>query len=188
MKKLMSHPHIQSCRKSLSRNFHLCRNFLELLEEDWSNRECVFGSLPHSSDCRNSSYSNLTMHWRLTKIVEKNPCKLIYLVHDSSHARKSKTVLDSGLHAVRSGFQVLDSSLCQWNLDSGFQSLVGFQIPNSGISDSTSKIFPNAGLHEQKCPGFRNPHSLTWGDKIQNSTAVFNIWYIFIVWYLRKYL
>ena len=117
-----------------------------------------------------------------------NPCKLIYLVHDSSHARKSKTVLDSGLHAVRSGFQVLDSSLCQWNLDSGFQSLVGFQIPNSRISDSTSKIFPNAGLHEQKCPGFRNPHSLTWGDKIQNSTAVFNIWYIFIVWYLRKYL
>ena len=29
------------------------------------------------------------------------------------------TVLDSGLHAVDSGFQVLDSSLCQWNfLDS----------------------------------------------------------------------
>ena len=28
-----------------------------------------------------------------------------------------------------SGFQVLDSSLCQWNLDFGFQSLVGFRIP-----------------------------------------------------------
>ena len=25
--------------------------------------------------------------------------------------------------------QVLDSSLCHWNLDSGFQSLVGFRIP-----------------------------------------------------------
>ena len=41
----------------------------------------------------------------------------------------SKTVLDSGFHAVDSGFQVLDSSLCQWNLDSGFQCLVGFRIP-----------------------------------------------------------
>ena len=28
-----------------------------------------------------------------------------------------------------SRFQVLDSSLCQWNLDFGFQSLVGFRIP-----------------------------------------------------------
>ena len=34
-------------------------------------------------------------------------------------------------HAVDSGFQVLDSSLCQWNLDSGFQSLVGFRIPRA---------------------------------------------------------
>ena len=76
----------------------------------------------------------------------------------SSHARKSKTVLNSGLHAVDSGFQVLNSSLCWWNLDSGFQSLVGFQIPNSRVSDSTSKIFPNAGLHEQKYPGVRKPH------------------------------
>ena len=40
-----------------------------------------------------------------------------------------KTVLDSGFHAVDSRFQVLDSNLCQWNLDSGFQSLVEFRIP-----------------------------------------------------------
>ena len=37
--------------------------------------------------------------------------------------------LDSGFHTVDSGFQVLDSSICQWNLDSGFQSLLVFQIP-----------------------------------------------------------
>ena len=40
------------------------------------------------------------------------------------HIRISKTVLDSGFQAVESGLQVLDSSLCQRNLDSGFQSLV----------------------------------------------------------------
>ena len=66
-----------------------------------------------------------------------------------------------------SGGQVLDSSLCQWNLDSGFQSLVdsgilelfsrfqsqGFRILRvkfSRIPDSKSKNFPDSGLHEAK--------------------------------------
>ena len=46
-----------------------------------------------------------------------------------------------------SGFEVLDSSICQWNLDSGYQSLVGFripwavfQIPKPRIPDSISPI------------------------------------------------
>ena len=34
-----------------------------------------------------------------------------------------------GLHAVDSGFHGLDSSICQWTLDFGFQSIVGFRIP-----------------------------------------------------------
>ena len=34
--------------------------------------------------------------------------------------KESKTALDSGFHTVNSGFHVLDSSLCQWNLDSAF--------------------------------------------------------------------
>ena len=46
----------------------------------------------------------------------------------SSYVRESKTVLDSGFEAWNSIFQELDSSLCRWNLDSGFQSLVGFRI------------------------------------------------------------
>ena len=55
------------------------------------------------------------------------------------------------------GFQELDSSLgCQWNLDSKFQSLVGFRIPNPRISDSTSKIFSDFGFHKQKFRGFRS--------------------------------
>ena len=49
-----------------------------------------------------------------------------------------------------SGFQVLVSSLCQWNLDSGFRG----QIPIvNGIPDSLSCI-----------PDSRIPESLTRGD------------------------
>ena len=52
------------------------------------------------------------------------------------------------------GFQVLDSSLCQWKLGSGFQSLVGFRIPlaafripkPSKIPDSASTIFSDSGF------------------------------------------
>ena len=41
----------------------------------------------------------------------------------------SKTVIDSGFHAVDSGFQELDSGfLFSWTLDFEFQSLVGFRI------------------------------------------------------------
>ena len=81
--------------------------------------------------------------------------------------KEFKTVLDPGFHAVDSGGQVLDSSLCQWNLDSGFQSLVDsgflelfsrFQSPEfrilrvkfSRIPDSKSKNFPDSGLDEAK--------------------------------------
>ena len=80
---------------------------------------------------------------------------MFFLLFQSSkkllpHIRESRTVLDSGFHAVDSGFQVLDSSLCQWNVDSGFQSLVGFpipwavlRIPKPMVPDSVSKHFPD---------------------------------------------
>ena len=65
--------------------------------------------------------------------------------------RESKTVLDSGFYAVDSGFQVRDSSCCQWNLGSEFQSLVGFRIPwavfripKPRILDSTRKNLPDS--------------------------------------------
>ena len=45
-----------------------------------------------------------------------------------------------------SGFRILDSSLCQWNLDSGFQSLVEFRITLSCILDSKAH---NSGFHKQ---------------------------------------
>ena len=55
-----------------------------------------------------------------------------------------KTILDSGFHAMDSSPETVFRILCQWNLDSGFQSLVGSRIPwvvYSGI----------------QCPGFQIP-------------------------------
>ena len=59
---------------------------------------------------------------------------------------ESKAVFDSGS-------QVLDSNLCQWHLDSGFQSLVGYRIlelysrfQSLGIRDSTSRNFPDSRI------------------------------------------
>ena len=82
---------------------------------------------------------NLKQHKSLTGFVFKNL---------SSHVRESKTVLDFGFQVMDSAFQVLDSS-CQWNFDSGFQSLVWFRIylaifriPKPRIPDSTNKNFP----------------------------------------------
>ena len=62
-----------------------------------------------------------------------------------------------------SGFQVLDSSLSEWNLDSGFQSLVGFQIlcelysgfQSLGFRNPRAKFFPDSGITD----------SLTWSEK-----------------------
>ena len=62
-------------------------------------------------------------------------------------------ILDSTMWIPDSRFQLLDSSLIQWNLDSGFQSLVGFQIhwdafwiPKHRILDSTSENFPDSRI------------------------------------------
>ena len=55
---------------------------------------------------------------------------IFLLFYDSSpQVKESNTNLDSGFYAVDSGFQVLDSE----SLDSGFQSLIGFEIPGFRI-------------------------------------------------------
>ena len=72
----------------------------------------------------------------------------------SPHIMESKKVLDSGQHAVDSGFQALDFSLSQQNLDSGFQSLVGsgfleiysgFQSPRFRIPHKKRSCIPYMG-------------------------------------------
>ena len=75
-----------------------------------------------------------------------------YLKVWTRHCPGQSWILDSTPDSV---FQVLDSSLCQGNLDSGFRELYwysgfqspGFQIPRfSHISDSTSKNFLDSGI------------------------------------------
>ena len=72
--------------------------------------------------------------------------------HASSHVRESKTVLDSGFHAVDSGFQTLAVDLTFW-----IPIVSGIPDSLSCIPDSTSKIFPGKtfGFHEQNISGLQ---------------------------------
>ena len=72
---------------------------------------------------------------------------IMYGKTNRSILREPTTVLDSGFHA-RDSFQIPGNGfqrLCQCNLDSGFQSLVGFRIPRDVLR------IPN--------PGFRIPQA-----------------------------
>ena len=97
--------------------------------------------VPHfESEC----FWNLEVAYSTAKL--RNLC--------SAQQMESKTV-------PRRGFRIL----CQWILDSGFQSLVGFRIPlavfrisKPGFSDSTRKT-PRRAVF----PGFRNLDSLCIG-------------------------
>ena len=102
-----------------------------------------------------------TWNLRRSQLLSKHRFKCKCSTKVSPHERKSKTVLDFEFYAADSRFQVIYSSLCQWNFDSGFQLLVGFRIlwvvsriPGSRIYCSTSKNFPVCGirtlLHEAK--------------------------------------
>ena len=78
------------------------------------------------------------------------------------------------LRTVDSRFQVLNSTLCQGNLGSGFQLLVRFRIPwavfwipKARISDSIRK-FSQFWIPQAKFPGFRNPNSLTLSKTLRH--------------------
>ena len=93
----------------------------------------------------------------------------------------------SGFHtvvAVASGFQAMELwILCQWNLDSGFQSFAGSLIIQAGLQilkprtpDSNSKIrekkIPRFWIPQAKISRFRNPEYLTWGNQL----SVIGLW------------
>ena len=77
----------------------------------------------------------------------------LYIIIISPDVRESRTVLDSG-------FQVLDSSLCQWSLaqDSGFYKQY---IPG------------DSGFLNEKFPGFWNPGSLKLGALFKGNYTTF---------------
>ena len=90
-------------------------------------------------------YKGTALVFQILVWLELAPCNWGNLFHLWS--------LDSGFHAVHSGLHVLDSSLFQWNLNFGFQTLVGFWIPwavlpisKLRIQDSTSKNFADSGI------------------------------------------
>ena len=65
-----------------------------------------------------------------------------------------------------SGFQIL----CQWKLDFGFQSLVGFRIP--WVVFRISKV-QDSGFHKQKFHGSRNLDSVTWSKTCVRDRSLF---------------
>ena len=72
---------------------------------------------------------------------------------------------------MNSVFQVMDSILSQWSLDSGFQSLVGFRSSGSCIPDSKATDFV---FHNQSFPGFRIPQTKhAWKFLLQFGPTLF---------------
>ena len=83
------------------------------------------------------------------------------------NVRESKIVSDSRFHAMDFGFPALNFSLWWWNLDSGRQSLVRFQISKPKILDFTGKIIdPGFRIPRAKLLGFRNPRAKRLGFRI----------------------
>ena len=74
----------------------------------------------------------------------------------SPHVRESKTVLDSGFHAVDSGFQLLDSR--SYTVELGFRIPIVRGIPDSDSCIPDSKA-QDSGFHKQKFPRFRILHA-----------------------------
>ena len=78
---------------------------------------------------------------------------------DKSRHFNSTRICGNHIWIPLRSFRIKDTRfliLCQWNLDSGYQSLVGFR----GIPWA---VFPIA---QSKFPWFQNPDSLTWVELI----------------------
>ena len=115
-----------------------------------------------------AAFNQVWIETTLRSICRQTILQYLFLI--GPHAKQSRTVLDSGFHAVDSRFQVLDSWFSyQWNLDSRLQSLVGFRIPlaeyripKPSIPDSAGKNFPDSRLHKPKIPRLRNLDYFTY--------------------------
>ena len=72
------------------------------------------------------------------------------------HVRESKTLLDSGFHAVGSGFHLLDSR--SFSVELGFRIRIVSEIPDSYTCIPDSKA-QDSGFHKQRFPRFRIPNA-----------------------------
>ena len=75
---------------------------------------------------------------------------------NSYNVRESKTLLDSGFHAVDSGFHLLDSR--SFSVELGFRIRIVSGIPDSYTCIPHSKA-QDSGFHKQKFPRFRIPNA-----------------------------
>ena len=75
------------------------------------------------------------LYYKTTSKVKTRIVEQINVYRESPQVRESKAVLDSGFHAVDFGFLWIGIFwiLCQWNLDSRFQPLLGLRIPKRKI-------------------------------------------------------
>ena len=108
------------------------------------------------------------------------------------HVREPKTVLDSGLYAMDSGFKVFVSGT--WILDSNRHRDSGFLKRYSKAEDSGSKNFPNSGicipLHgvsfSRMVSGwFQEELSFTWRVFFCGCTTEFVCLFYFILFLIR---
>ena len=119
---------------------------------------------------------------KTNKSFYKDICNIFFIHKEQPHVtfpdiiRESKTVVDSGFHAVEPHSRYCFSEyLSNMELSSGFQLSAGFripwvesQIPKPRILDFTSKTFPDCGFHRPKIPGCWNLSFLTLGEIIQD--------------------
>ena len=75
--------------------------------------------------------------------------------------------VDSEFHAMDSGFQVLNFSLCQGNFDSGLQLLVRFQISRAVFRISQAKFFQSPDPTSKNLPDFGLPYMERLGTVVR---------------------
>ena len=123
---------------------------------------------------------------KTNKSFYKDICNIFFIHKEQPHVtfpdiiRESKTVVDSGFHAVEPHSRYCFSEyLSNMELSSGFQLSAGFripwvesQIPKPRILDFTSKTFPDCVPTDQKFPDVGIRLSLHWAKSYKMKLPV----------------
>ena len=95
----------------------------------------------------------------------------------SPHVRESKTLLDSGFHAVDSGFHLLDSR--SFSVELGFRIRIVSGIPDSYTCIPDSKA-QDSGFHKQKFPRFRIQNAKIFRIPLHGATKSWVMWLLIL--------